>query len=163
MIALNISQALIDYTAITDVLNRYTEGANRRDWGDVIATFSHDGIWEAVGPDGGSARFTGHTELMRGLSGLASRMDIMLQTSHVTTVRVDANQAFATSMLEEWAKVGGEDVTHHYLGMYYDDLGKNEKGHWRFKKRYFRTLYFENIRPDGSILAKYPLRISSEG
>ena len=150
---MNITDAN-ELAAITNVINCYTDAGNRRDLAAMIATFMPDGIWETVAPNGKEIRFSGHEELRNGIGGIALTADMIVQMPHSTTIRVDGDTAQASTTVEERVRRG--DQAYIYLGRYSDALVKSD-GEWLFALRKFEVIYFEKVKLEGKILAKYPL------
>src|SRR3974390_226867 len=63
--------SMIDEIAIQQTLNRYTEGASRADWPQVMSTFTADAIWEipALG-----ARYQQHAVIQQAMAAFIGQM-----------------------------------------------------------------------------------------
>ena len=53
----NVVDHLADHLAIRSLLDRYTDGVNRRDWAAVERVFATDGVWDCGGPTMGPMAF----------------------------------------------------------------------------------------------------------
>lgn len=123
-------------TAIQQVLNRYTDGCNRRDWDQVMATFTPDGLWEV--PSQG-ARHEGHAAIRAAMSGFVQMMAYFVQTNSAAVIEVSGDQATARVTIRECGKFADRDEALEVLGYYEDDLVRTEEG-WKFARRRFRSL-----------------------
>ena len=122
-----------DLEAIQQLIHRYTDGCNRQDWPQVLATFAEDGIWEAAG-----AELTGHATIQAAMAGFLAGMDYFTQVASAPVITVDGDRATARTTIREAGKFGGRDEGLEILGYYADDLTRTAAG-WRFARRKFNT------------------------
>ena len=130
-----------DEVAIQQTLNRYSEGASRRDWDQAVATFVPDGIWEvpAVG-----ARHQGHAAIREAMGGLVSSFAYMVQINAPAVITVDGNKAKARTMIREFGKFANRPQSLEILGIYSDELARTPEG-WKFIRRSLDVLGMHNF------------------
>jgi uncharacterized protein (TIGR02246 family) len=122
-----------DEQAIQQLINRYTDGCNRRDWDEVLATFAPDGVWEA-----GGAVVTGHSEIRAAMAGFLTRMEYFVQTASASVIAVHGDKASARTTIREGGKFAGRDEAVEVFGWYEDSIARTAAG-WQFTHRKFRT------------------------
>lgn len=159
MSTVNVKNNLADHMAIADLMNRYTDSVNRRDWAALADVFTEDGIWDVGGPDAGPFEFyfTGRKQVADGIAGLVSAMSYLVQTNHAPVIHVDGDKASATCTLDEKACPAGEAQGIHLLGTYYDDIERDADGEWRFAKRSFRITYVEQTQYAIQVMTQFPV------
>jgi ketosteroid isomerase-like protein len=123
-----------EQAAIQQVLNRYTDGCNRQDWPQVMATFTEDGIWEAMGTP-----MQGHAVIQAAMAGFLAQIDYFVQSNAPAVIEVDGDRATARSTIRECGKFAGRDEALEVLGWYEDELVRGPAG-WQFARRRFNTL-----------------------
>jgi ketosteroid isomerase-like protein len=122
-----------DLEAIQQVINRYTDGCNRQDWPQVMATFAEDGIWEAAG-----SALTGHATIQAAMAGFLTTVDYFIQSASASVITVAGDRATARTMIRECGKFKGRDEALEILGFYADELVRTSAG-WQFAHRKFTT------------------------
>jgi len=124
-----------DGWAIQQLMNRYTEGACRRDWPQVLGTFAPTGVWSV--PARG-IELTGHEAIRPAMSGFVDQMDYFVQMNSAAVIEVDGDSATAKSVIRECGKFTGRDEALEVLGHYTDDLVRTPEG-WKFARRTFTS------------------------
>ncbi|RZK02353.1 MAG: nuclear transport factor 2 family protein [Novosphingobium sp.] len=119
--------------AIQQVINRYTDGCNRQDWPQVMATFAADGIWEVQGND-----IQGHAAIQPAMAAFLTQMDYFTQISSASVIEIAGDRATARTTIRECGKFKGRDEALEVLGFYADDLVKTAAG-WVFARRKFTS------------------------
>jgi ketosteroid isomerase-like protein len=127
---------MVDEIAIQQTLNRYSEGASRRDWDQVVATFLPDGVWAVPGL---GLRFEGRAALQQAMSGLVAPFDYLVQLNAPAVIELDGDRASARSVIRECAKFAGRDQAFEALAVYNDKLVRTPDG-WKFVERVFQVL-----------------------
>jgi ketosteroid isomerase-like protein len=122
-----------DEYAIQQTINRYSVGASRGDWDQVVATFTPDGVWEVPVH---SVKFEGREAIRGGLKHFAGPMDYIVQSNSPGVIEVRGDTATADSVIRECGKFTGQDAALEILGHYRDTLVRTAEG-WRFTKRVF--------------------------
>ena len=138
-----------DRLAIRDLIDRYNDAVNHRDWAALRETFTEDAIWEVAAPV--NLRFQGAGEIAGGIRGSVGRQEFLVQSSSAIVIEQTTSElASARSTMIEMGrpKEGGPGM--HAAGTYYDELAK-VNGKWRFKHRIFRVRYMDEIAVPGKI------------
>lgn len=120
-----------DREDIQQLINRYTDGCNRQDWPQVMATFAEDGIWEVQGNE-----IQGHANIQPAMAGFLTQMDYFTQTASAPVITVDGNRATARTTIRECGKFAGRDEALEILGFYEDEIVRGPAG-WQFARRRF--------------------------
>ncbi len=124
---------MIDEIAIQQTLNRYTDGASRADWDQVMSTFTPDGIWEIPGL---KARYQDHAVIRQVMAAFVGQMDYFVQLNSPAIITVQGDKATARSGIRECGKFSGRDAALEILGRYDDELIRTSQG-WKFTRRSF--------------------------
>lgn len=122
-----------DEVAIQQVINRYTDGCNRQDWPQVMATFAEDGVWEVQGN-----AITGHGAIQAAMAGFLTQMAYFTQIASASVIAVDGDRASARTTIRECGKFADRDEALEVLGRYDDELVRTASG-WRFARRRFTS------------------------
>ncbi len=126
---------MLDEIAIQRTINRYTEGASRADWDQVMSTFMPDGIWEI--PDLG-VRHQGHAAIQPAMAGFVGQMAYFVQINSPAIITVEGAKATARSVIRECGKFADRDEALEILGFYNDELLRTPEG-WKFTRRVFKA------------------------
>ncbi|MFA7602903.1 MAG: nuclear transport factor 2 family protein [Novosphingobium sp.] len=124
---------MIDDVAIQRIINRYTDGCNRQDWTQVLATFAEDGVWEVQG-----RVFTGHDVIQAAMAGFLAQMAYFTQFASASVIEVDGDRASARTTIRECGKFADRDEALEVQGRYDDELVRTAAG-WRFVRRRFTS------------------------
>ena len=124
---------MIDELAIQQNINRYSEGASRSDWDQVITTFMPDGIWEIPVH---KVKFHGHADIKKGLAHFSADVDYMLQVNAPAVITITGDTATARSVIREGGKCKGRNEGLEVHGLYADKLARTPDG-WKFVHRIF--------------------------
>ena len=93
-----------DLEAIQQLINRYTDGCNRQDWTQVLATFAEDGVWAVQGQE-----ITGHATIQAAMAGFLTGMAYFTQTASASVIAVDGDRATARTTVREGGKFADRD------------------------------------------------------
>ena len=149
----NLMANLQAHLAILDLLNRYTDAVNQRDWVELENVFAVDGVWDMGGPAAGpmAMRFEGAKRVADGIAAALSSAEMCVQANHAPVVKVQGQRATARSTLQEIvrSKGGGGMMM---LGTYHDDLVLCDDGEWRFQERRFRMTYVDMTPLNGQVM-----------
>jgi ketosteroid isomerase-like protein len=126
---------MLDEIAIQQTISRYSEGAGRADWDQVMSTFVPDGIWEI--PDLG-VRHQGHAAIQPAMAAFVGQMAYFVQSNSPAIIAVEGDKATARSVIRECGKFADRDEALEVLGFYHDDLVRTPEG-WKFTRRSFKT------------------------
>ena len=124
---------MLDEIAIQQTINRYTDGASRADWDQVMSTFTPDGTWEIPGL---KARYHDHAVIRQVMAAFVGQMDYFVQINSPAIITVQGDKATARSGIRECGKFAGRDMALEVLGRYDDDLIRTAQG-WKFTRRVF--------------------------
>lgn len=155
----NVVENLASHLAVHDLLDRYTNAVNQRDWATLHSLFSEDGIWDAGGPEmgAGAFRFEGAANCAEGIAGLIRPTELCVQSNHAVTIEIDGDRATATSTINELVLIKDAPGLMTNWGTYYDTLIREADGEWRFKQRIFRHSWTDMSGPKGRVIARFPL------
>lgn len=125
--------AAADGWAIQQLMNRYSEGACRRDWAQMLDTFAQDGVWAV--PSRGM-ELTGHAEIGAELPVFVGQFDYFVQMNSAAVIDVSGDRATARSVIRECGRFSGRDEALEVMGRYDDELVRTNAG-WKFARRTF--------------------------
>jgi ketosteroid isomerase-like protein len=120
-----------DEIAIQQLLNRYSDGCSRRDWDQVKATFTSDGIW-AVPAQGWALQ--GWAAIQPAMAGFVALFDFFVQLNSSAIIAVSGDTATVRSTIFESGKFAGRDEALSNMGYYDDELVRTSEG-WKFARR----------------------------
>jgi len=126
---------MLDEIAIQQTLNKYSEGASRADWKQVMSTFTPDGIWEIPALQ---ARYQDHSVIQNVMAAFVGQMAYFVQVNSPAIITVDGDKATARSVIRECGKFADRDEALEVLGRYEDELVRTPAG-WKFARRVFRA------------------------
>jgi ketosteroid isomerase-like protein len=127
---------MIDEIAVQQTINRYSDGASRRDWERVLSTFTSDATWEI--PTFGVV-FREHGVIRDAMAGFVAQMAYWVQVNAPALITVNGDRANARSTIRECGKFADRDEALEVLGYYEDELKRTEQG-WKFTRRVFHAL-----------------------
>lgn len=142
-----------DRAQIEDLMARYLFAIDFHDWDAYVETFAEDGTIEFA-----SGAFTGREAIREAVTRFAEGIGNFYQTEdgqparlrHVilqSTVRVEGNRAWATSLWVEMANDGPEDsLKMGTYGVYEDQLRKVD-GQWLLSYRNVLNDFISNRQP----------------
>lgn len=158
MSARNVVENLADHLAIRDLLDRYTDALNRRDWNTLQTLFCADGVWDAGGPEMGpqAFRFAGAAQCAQGIAALVAPAELCVQSNHAVVIEVRGAEASARSTINELVLMPAAPGMMTVWGMYHDTLRREADGEWRFRERCFRFSWVDTGGAKGQVLARFP-------
>ncbi len=127
---------MFDLIAIQQTLNRYSEGASRADWTQVLSTFTVDATWEIAGS---GARYQHHAVIRKAMAAFVGQMAYFVQINSPAVIAVEGNTAVASSLIRECGKFADRDEALEVFGRYADELVRTAQG-WKFTRRVFHAL-----------------------
>ena len=145
-----------DEWAIHNLINRYTDAVNQRDWDTYQDCWAEDGIWELHDPING--RYKGIAAILQEARRAVESQELFVQMNHAATLlEIGQETAKARVTLNEIGKadpngsgalpgVGGMFL----LAFYTDDLVK-QAGTWKFKRRVYDVVYADFATPTGKV------------
>lgn len=143
--------SMADEWDVQKILNLYSEGATRRDFDQVIATFTPDAVWEVEGTE---HRFVGHDALLQAFRMFTASTHQLVQINAPAVISVEDDRATARSSIREVGRLRDRDVAFDCVGTYFDDLVRTPQG-WRFTRRRFVTLGINSfdVHPGAAVKA----------
>ena|SRR5579859_1443208 len=139
----NVTSNLAAHLAVRDLLDRYTDAINERDWASLEQLFADGGIWDLRTVDDQSNQlFEGRQHVASGIRGLVETTQRVIQMNHAPIIQIDGPRATARSTMHEvsWMHHG---IRVTLFGTYHDAMIREDDGEWRFTKRQFRMKHFE--------------------
>jgi SnoaL-like domain len=154
----NVADNLADHLAIRSLMDRYTDGVNRRDWAAVERVFAANGVWDCGGPAAGpmAFRFEGAKACAQGIGAMVSATPLVIQSNHAPVIHVEGDRATASSTVNEVVLAPGAAQGTTIWGMYFDTIQKDADGEWRFTERRFRFAWVDAAANAGQVLAQPP-------
>jgi ketosteroid isomerase-like protein len=127
--------------SIQQTISRYAEGASRADWGQVLSTYTPDGVWEIASF---GAKFEGHEAIRAALRQFSDPMDYIVQINGPGLIDITGGTATARSVIRECGKYAGRNEGLEVLGFYADNLIRTTDG-WKFTRRVFELRGMHNF------------------
>lgn len=127
---------MLDEIAIQQTLNRYSEGASRADWQQVMSTFMPDGTWEIPAL---KARYQEHAVIQKVMAAFVGQMAYFVQINAPAIISVQGDRATARSIIRECGKFADRNEALEVFGRYEDDLVRTTEG-WKFSRRVFHPM-----------------------
>jgi len=124
-----------DAAEIQQILNIYSDGASRRDFDQVIATFVEDSIWEVADTP---HHFVGTKAIMGAFQAFTATTSYLVQMNAPAVIMVDGDKATARSTIREIGRYSDRDEAFDCVGTYFDSFVRTSEG-WRFTHRRFVT------------------------
>ena len=154
----NVTAELAAHCAISDLLHRYTDAVNQRDWQQLQSVFAADGVWDMGGPVMGpmAMRLVGARAIADGIAAAIGGTELCVQMNHAPVVTVTGRSATARSSIQELVRPKGA-AGFNLFGTYYDRIVLDADGEWRFQERRFRITYLDATTPvAGQVMAQFP-------
>jgi uncharacterized protein (TIGR02246 family) len=140
-----------DRFAIRELIDRFCDSINERDWEAFAACFVEDGVWD-VGPPI-SFRNEGKSQILKFVSTGAAELECIIQTAHAVKITSNGDAATARSTMRELMRApDGSGM--QIWGTYYDILVRTAEG-WQFKQRKLHLILHEAQAPSGTMLKVY--------
>jgi len=126
---------------VQDLITRYSDAINRRDWEVVKSVFAPDGTWESLGPP--VFAFAG-PDVGPGIRSLVEPARFFVQMNSPALIEINGDRATARSTIFEKGEyppgaIAAFDGRFESFGIYSDVLHLRTDG-WRFTKRTFSFL-----------------------
>jgi ketosteroid isomerase-like protein len=138
-----------DRLAIRELIDRFSDAVNQRDFRHLQELFASDAVWEVTPPIG--LRFEGAAKIADGIEWSISRQQVLVQISSGIVIELKSPQcATARSTVVEFGRPKETGVGMHSAGTYCDELAR-EHGEWRFQRRTLRVRYVDEVALPGQI------------
>ena len=138
-----------DHVAIRELVDRYTDRLNQRNFAALADLFTADATWQVDAPF--NLFFQG-AEIARSIEALLVRFPFLIQLVHGTAVELEADFATARTTIRELGQAADGASGLDSYGIYHDRLVRTPSG-WRFAARRFQPLYMQTGPLPGTILA----------
>lgn len=141
---------VIDRLLIREQIENYIDALNHRDWGRLEETLCDQLVWSASAPF--DQRFESRAAFMQMLRSVQSyQFGFVFQMGHGIVVReLDEDRARACHTLH----IVGDSF--EVIGLYYDELRREQDGVWRFRRRDFRSTYHDARTAPGTLFRQLP-------
>ena len=120
-----------DAIELQNVISRYTNAVNRREWSELPDLFCEDAIWEAPDID---VHLSGHKAVVEGVPQLVEPTKVLHQLNTPSDISINGDTATARCSIRETGTLGA--IRFEALG-YYDDVLVRSGTSWKFKHRRF--------------------------
>jgi ketosteroid isomerase-like protein len=124
-----------DVRAIRELVNDYTDAANRRDPARAAATYAPEGALNARGVD-----VIGRDAIRQAFERVFGGRDLIFQVTQPGPLEVSGDRAWTRTWIREWTRKAGKATPRVFLGLYQDELIRTAEG-WRFARRRLDGLY----------------------
>jgi ketosteroid isomerase-like protein len=125
-----------DERAIRNLINSYTDAANRRDPVAAALTYAPDGVLSArSGPP-----LVGRPAIQAAFEQVFAARDLIFQLTQPGPLEIAGDQAHTRNWLREWTRLMGKPSPRLFLGLYQDHLTRTAEG-WRFARRRLDGVY----------------------
>ena len=148
------SLPVADRLAIRELVDRYNDAINHRDWTVLASLFTPDAVWEMATPL--NLRFEGAPKIAGGIRWSVGRQEVLVQiTSAVVIEGNGPDRAAVRSTMIEFGRPREGEPGMHSAGTYYDQVSRQD-GVWRFAHRVFRVRYTDNLAVPGEVHENRP-------
>lgn len=155
-----MSQINPDEWAIHNLLNRYTDAVNQRDWRIYRDCWTENATWELHEPI--NVLKTGINNILLEARRAVESQELFVQMIHAAIVfdihdetaksRVTLNEIGKANPNGQGALPGVNGM--FILAYYTNDLLK-QNGVWKFKKRVYDVVYMDTTAPSGKVFPLY--------
>ena len=139
-----------DRLLIRELVDRYTDIINHREWAALTGLFTPDAVWETAGPT--SLRFEGAPKIAGAIRWNVSRQVALVQIgSGVVIDPSGLDRASVRSTMLELGRAREDGPGMQTAGTFHDHVIKQLDGVWRFAHRVFRVRYTDSLPSQGEI------------
>lgn len=132
-----------DRLAIRELVDRYNDAINHRDWPMLATLFAPDAVWEIAAPV--HLRLEGAPKIAGGIRWAVSRQEVLVQVTSAVVIESSApDRATVRSTMTEFSRVREGDAGMQSVGTFYDQVSKLD-GAWCFAQRLFRVRYSDIV------------------
>jgi hypothetical protein len=97
----NVRSNPTDHLAIRDLLDRYTDAINERDWTTLDSLLTEHGVWAHSGNDDVHHVFEGRGTVTAGIRGFVESTHLVIQMNYAKVIHVDGDRATARSTIHD--------------------------------------------------------------
>lgn len=137
---------------IRDLVARFSDAVNRRDFDAFGDLFADDGVWELGEPF--PRRAAGRDNIVSMFRSLSEPWPFFFQMTHTGVIDVGQDGQSATARWEVQEIARSEDGSQSYdnVAIYYDRLVRTGGGSWRFAERRYRYVWFSDADLGGRLI-----------
>ncbi|AKU94088.1 hypothetical protein AKJ09_00752 [Labilithrix luteola] len=136
-----------DRSEIRDLVERFHDAVNHRDFTVLRGLFTNDGVWEVAPPF--EHRFVGPVAIEAGIGESVGRLEFLVQSCSPSVVDIRGEQASGRTSMQEFGRFR-DGSSMRVAGTYFDTFRKVE-GRWRFTHRVFRARYADDTPLPGRV------------
>lgn len=133
---------MTDYEEIQNLVARYADALNRRDFDALAEVFAADALWHVTG--NAKLRYEG-AQVVPGIRGIAEMGTFLVQIHSPAIIRIEGDSATSRVTALEVGELPDHGMRFEQYGSYDDRMRKIE-GQWRFVERLFTTLNFKKYQ-----------------
>lgn len=138
-----------DRLLIRELVDRYNDVINQREWAALTSLFTPDAVWEIAGPT--SLRFEGAPKIAGAIRWNVSRQVALIQIGSGVVIEPSGmDRASVRSTMLELGRAREDEPGMHTAGTFHDHVVKQLDGVWRFAHRVFRVRYTESLPGQGA-------------
>ena len=139
-----------DRLLIRELVDRYNDIINHREWTALTSLFTPDAVWEMEGTT--ALRFEGAPKIAGAIRWNVSRQAALVQIGSGVVIEPSGlDRASVRSSVLEFARAREDEPGIHTAGTFQDQVIKQLDGVWRFAHRVFRVRYTESLPGQGEI------------
>lgn len=142
---------LEDRLAVRELVERWSDGTNNRDWAALEELFTDDAVWDVGEPLNFTAQ--GGRQIVALLREKMRPSKYVVQMPHAIIVQVKGHEATARSTIHEVCRFA-DDTGLEMMGTYFDELVKEPRG-WRFRRRNYRCTWLDPRPPAGQAFRSF--------
>jgi len=138
-----------DRLEIRELIERFHDAINHRNFAAIGELFTDDGVWEIVTPL--PLRFQGRANVVSGIAENVGQLEFLFQACSPIVIELkDETHAIARTSIQEFGRVK-DGPSMRIVATYFDRFQKVE-GVWRISERVFRARYVDQPELSGQIL-----------
>jgi hypothetical protein len=140
----------LDRLAIRELVDRYVDCLNHRDWAGYGELLAADFLWTCSAPH--DLRIESREAMLEMVSTVQQyQFGFVFQMAHGLVID---DQTAQSARCRHTLHIMSEKST--MLGIYYDIVQKEPDGRWRFRRRDYRITYFDDSPAPGRVFRKLP-------
>lgn len=127
------------YIAIQQLVQRYTDVINLRNWKELSEIFGIDAVWEALSPI--NLQFAGLEAIREGIPASVAKTEYLIQFATGVVIELQSDtQATVRSHLAEFGRFKDSGEKLEAVGIFRDIMVK-QNGVWKCQERVFELRY----------------------
>ena len=143
-------EEFMDRLAIRELVDRYVDRLNHRDWDEYEKLITEDFVFTTSAPiNRHVATRKGMMEFLKGYQSYS--YGFVFQMNHGLVIEeLAGDRARTHHTLQVFSD------TYNMIGIYYDIVVREADGQWRFKRRDFQITYREDVKAPGKSFRLLP-------